>query len=73
MHTTMTTWNLRNIVSGALIAFTIATGCLIGAVETASAQPPTLREERGNSPYAVEAATQDPAPAYHHLGIGFLP
>ena len=73
MHATMATWNLRNIVSGALIALALTTGCLIGAVETASAQPPTLREERGNSPYVVEAATHDPDPAYHHLGIGFLP
>jgi len=73
MHATMTTWNLRNIICGALIALALATGCLIGAVERASAQPPTLREERGYSPYVVEAATQDPDPAYHHLGIGFLP
>jgi hypothetical protein len=69
----MTTRTLRNVVSGALIALSLVTGCLIGAVETASAQPPMLREERGNSPYVVEAATQDPDPAYHHLGIGFLP
>jgi|SwirhisoilCB2_FD_contig_31_1099951_length_307_multi_2_in_0_out_0_1 hypothetical protein len=73
MHATTTTRNLRNIVSGALIALTLATGCLTGAVETASAQPPALREERGSSPYALEPATQDPDPAYHHVGIGFLP
>jgi len=73
MHATMTNWNLRNIVSGALIAFTLATGCLMGAVETASAQPPALREERGASPYVLEAATEDPPPAYHYVGIGFLP
>ena len=73
MHATTTTRNLRNIVSGAVIALSLATGCLIGIVETASAQAPELREERGASPYVVEAATQDPAPAYHHIGIGFLP
>jgi hypothetical protein len=71
MHAT--TWNLRKIVSGALIALSLATGCLMGVVETASAQPPELREERGNSSYVVRAATQDPDPAYHHVGIGFLP
>ena len=68
-----TMWNLRNIVSGALIAITLGIGCLIGTVESVSAQPPTLREERGHSPYAVQAATQDPDPPYHHVGIGFLP
>ena len=68
-----TMWNLRNIVSGALIALALATGCLMGVAEMASAQPPELREERGSSPYVVEAATQDPDPAYHHIGIGFLP
>ncbi|HET7055465.1 MAG TPA: hypothetical protein VFI12_03330 [Thermomicrobiales bacterium] len=73
MHATNATWSLRNIASGALIALTLATGCLIGAVESASAQPPTLREERGHSPHAVAAATQDPDPAYHHARIGFLP
>jgi len=73
MHATKTTWNLRNTVSGALIALSLATGCLMGIVETTSAQPPELREERGNATHVVEAATQDPAPAYHHVGIGFLP
>jgi hypothetical protein len=73
MHATTTTWNLRNIVSGALITITLGIGCLIGTVDTASAQPPALREERGHSPYAVEAATQDPDPAFHHVRIGFLP
>ena len=35
MHATTTTRNLRNIVGGALIALSLATGCLMGIVETA--------------------------------------
>ena len=73
MHATQTCKVIHAVIAGTFVALTLATGCLIGAVESASAQPPALREERGHSPFVVEAATQDPDPAYHHIGIGFLP
>ena len=73
MHATQTRKRMRTVVTGTLVALTLATGCLIGTVQTASAQPPSLKEERGHSPYVVEAATRDPAPTYHHPRIGFLP
>ena len=74
MHATQTRKRMRTVVTGTLVALTLATGCLIGTVQTASAQPPALKEERGHSTKVVVAAvTQDPDPGYRHVRIGFLP